>query len=213
MNTILFRLTAVLLHLALCFVPVYAHHGTQFLTKVIEANAAEVKIAELAQTKAQSQRVKDYAQMIVKDHTMALDKMQTLLNDRNAVAKTTVGPKNWHEVKLNTMHQNTWNRLSKLSGTNFDREFMMVMVHDHRNAISDFETHSRSHGNAPSTRQQTSRQKPTTAGQTAPATPDYAMDTDTIAFANEILPTLKEHLKSAQDIQKEIGAGTPVSQR
>lgn len=206
MKTILFRTTSVLLLLAVGFAPVYAHHGTQFLTKAMEANAAEVKIGELAENKSQNQRVKDFAMMVVKDHTMALDRMQTLLDDRNN-AKVANNRVNWHQMKLSPMHQRTFDRLSKMSGADFDREFMTVMVGEHRNAIRDFQTHTRSHGNAPSTRQDNNRQKPTDTKV------DYARDTDTIAFARETLPTLHKHLDMAQNIQKEMKGGTPISRR
>ncbi len=209
MRSILFRTTSALVLLAVCFVPVYAHHGTQFLTKAMEANAAEVKIGELAQTKAQDQRVKDFASMIVKDHTMALDKMQMLMDDRvNAkVARTKM---DWHSMKLNPMHQQTFDRLSKLSGNDFDREFMKTMVAEHQAAIRDFETHARSHGNTATTDN-------TNAGRQKPAPDntkvDYARDTDTTAFANETLPTLKNHLEMAQNIQKDMTGGTPTSNK
>src|SRR5262245_2769545 len=116
MRNILFRTTTALVLLAVSFVPVYAHHGNQFLTKAMEANAAEVKLAEMAQTKSQDQRVKDFASMIVKDHTMALDKMQMLMDDRVNAKVSGAAKADWHTIKLNPMHQQTFDRLSKLSG-------------------------------------------------------------------------------------------------
>ena len=208
MKRILFQTTSALLLLTLSFVPVYAHHGNQFLTKAMEANAAEVKIAELAQSKSQDQRVKDFASMIEKDHTMALDKVQMLMEQRlNAkVSRATV---DWHTMQLNTMHQKTFDRLSKLSGADFDREFLKTMVMEHQAAIRDFETHARSHGNTGTT-STTGRQKPTAPDNTKV---DYARDTDTIAFVNETLPTMKHHLEMAQNIEKSMKTGTPVSVR
>ena len=47
-----------------------------FLSKAIEINAAEVQLGQLAATKAQNQRVKDYANMMVKEHSAALEKLQ-----------------------------------------------------------------------------------------------------------------------------------------
>ena len=211
MKRILFRTTSALLLLAVSLIPAYAHHGTQFLTKAMEANAAEVKLGELAESKAQDPRVKDYAAMVVKDHTMALDKMQMLMeqrvNDKVSPATNT----DWHTMKLTPMQQKTFDRLSKLSGADFDREFMMTMVADHQAAVRDFATHARSHGNTATTYTNPSgRQKPTVPDNTKV---NYARDTDTIAFANETLPTLKLHLEMAQNISKEIKSGTPVSNR
>ncbi len=102
------------------------------------------------------------------------------------------------------MHQQTFDRLSKLSGNEFDREFMKTMVAEHQMAIRDFETHARSHSSTTPT-DTTSRQKPTPRDNTKV---DYTRDTDTIAFANETLPTLKQHLEMAQNIQKNMTGGT-----
>jgi putative membrane protein len=211
MKRILFRTTSALLLLTLSLVPVYAHHGSQFLTKAMEANAAEVKLGELAQSKAQDERVKDFAAMVVKDHTMALDKMQMLMEQR-LNAKVSRANVDWHTMQLTTMHQKTFDRISKLSGNDFDREFMKTMVAEHQAAIRDFETHARSHSNNATTNPNaaTGRQKPTAPDN---AKVDYAGDTDTIAFANETLPTLKHHLEMAQNIDKGIKGGTPVSSK
>jgi putative membrane protein len=214
MKTILIRTTSVFMLLAMSFVPVFAHHGTQFLNKAMEANLAELKLGEMAQMKAQNPRVKDFAAMVVKDHTMALDKMQMLLNERNTAnapgvksgtttKKTTT--MDWRQMKINTAHQQTYDKLSKLSGAEFDRQFITLMTTEHQNAIREFETHIRSHGNAPAA----TRQKPRDPNAKA----DYAQDTDTIAFAQETLPTLRHHLEQAQMIQKDMKGGTPVSKR
>jgi putative membrane protein len=207
MRSTLFRTTTALLLLAVCFVPVYAHHGTQFLNKAMESNAAEVKFGELAQSKAQDQRVKDFAAMIVKDHTMALDKMQMLMDDR-VNAKVAPMKVDWHTMKLTSMDQQTFDRLSKLSGNDFDREFMKTMVSAHQAAIKDFQTHARSHGNTATTdNTNTGRQKPAPDNVKV----DWARDTDTTAFANEMLPTLKQHLEMAQNIDKDMKGNTPAT--
>jgi len=208
MKNILFRTTSLILLLAVAFAPAYAHHGTAFLNKAMEGNAAEVKMGELAQTKAQDQKVKDFAAMVVKDHTMALDKMQMMLEDRKNAKAAPNKDANWHNIKLNTMHQREFDKLSKMSGADFDREFMRMMTTAHQAAIRDFETHARSHGNPASTNPNTNtRQKPVDNSNV-----DYARDTDTATFARETLPTLKHHLEQAQMIQRDMKS-TPVSQR
>jgi putative membrane protein len=200
MKTTLFRITSVSLLFALCLVPLYAHHGTSFLTKAMGANAAEVKMAEMATTKAQNSRVKEYGEMLAKDHTMALDRMQMLMDERK-------GNQNWHNMKMTPAQQKTYDMLSKMSGAAFDREFINTMVRNHRNGIRDFETHTRSHGGTATTQQDTARQKP------ADTKADLARDSDTIGFAREMLPTLRQHLQMAMDIQKEMKGGTPISSK
>ncbi len=217
MKVTLFRITSVSLLLALCLMPLYAHHGNQFLTKAMQGNAAEVQLAEMAMTKSQNQRVKDFAQMLSKDHSMALDKMHMLMEERKTQnigkadtrTQTRTGQQDRHEMKMTPANQRTYDRLSKMSGANFDREYINLMVRKHRESIREFETHARSHGTTASNRQDTGRQKPTADPDDTNV--DHARDTDTVAFAREILPTLRQHLQQAQDIQKEIRGGTPIS--
>src|SRR4029079_15996679 len=65
-------------------VPLYAHHGMQFLSNAMEMNQAEIRISDLAAKKAQNPRVKQYAQMLVKDHTQSLEKIRQLRDARLA---------------------------------------------------------------------------------------------------------------------------------
>jgi predicted outer membrane protein len=181
-------------------VPLHAHHGTQFLTKAMEMNTAEVRMGELGIDKAQNSRVKDFAQMVVRDHNQSLDKIKQLMADR--------GVKDTGNVKLTPEDQRTYDRLSKLSGADFDREFMATMVSAHRDAIRVFEAQSRAHGNAVTTNKQTDS---TTTDRQKPAAPDQkysradlARDMDTAEFAKATLPTLRQHLQQAEEIQRSL---------
>jgi putative membrane protein len=100
--------------------------GDTFLNKAIESNSAEVQLGKLAATKSQNPKVKTYADMLVKDHTAALTKLQKLQpGDVN--------------VALSTEHEKLMMRLSGLSGGEFDREYMDAMVNGHREAVKLFE--------------------------------------------------------------------------
>src|SRR5262245_50108009 len=135
MNSLVSRTIIVSMIAAALVVPLFAHHGTQFLTRAMEMNTAEVQLAEMAMKKSQNPQVKDFAQMLVRDHTQALDKIKQLRVDR--------GVKDTGDVKLTPEEQRTYDKLSKLSGAEFDREFMAAMVSGHRDAIRLFETQSR----------------------------------------------------------------------
>jgi putative membrane protein len=76
-------------------------------------------------------------------------------------------------------HQKLMDRLSGLSGAEFDREFMKQMVKDHEDAVSDF-------------------QKQSTRGK----------DSDIRAFAARTLPTLQEHLRMAREIDSRVRGGS-----
>ena len=63
--------------------------------------------------------------------------------------------------------------MEKMSGTAFDRKYMTMMVADHKSTVALFEKESKS-----------------------------GKDADAKAWATKTLPTLREHLKMAQDTQK-----------
>jgi len=200
MNSFVARTIIVSMIAASLVVPLYAHHGTQFLSRAMEMNTAEVKIGELAMDKSQNSQVKDYAQMLVRDHNQTLDKIKQLRSDR--------GVKDTGDVKLTPEHQRTYDKLSKLSGADFDREFMTAMVNGHRAAIRLFETQSRVHGNAATRNKQsgsanTGREKPRATDQKYSRS-DLARDVDTAEFASETLPTLRQHMQKAEEIQRNL---------
>ena len=139
--------------------------------QLVEMNNAEVALARTASTKAQSAAVKSYAAMMVKDHSAALTKL-----------KGTAGVTST-EMKPNAKHQATADRLSKLSGAEFDREYMATMVADHQEALDFLEAQSKS-GN-----------------------------TSFARTATDMIPTVREHLQQAQKIQKDLTNNTSGSQQ
>ena len=215
MNISFSRIVIVSAIVAVCIVPLYAHHGAQFLTKVIELNAMEVQMGQLADMKSQNSNVKGYAQMLVRDHTESLTKANDLLNARQtsagAAGKPAQTTNNAADVKMSPEHQRLYDRLSSLSGADFDREFMNAMVSGHREAIQMFEVQSRAHGNrissnqtSTASNQQTMRQKPTAPDQHKYSRAELRRDVDTAQFANDTLPTLRNHLQQAESIQKQL---------
>ena len=215
MNTFRFRTILLSLMLVLLLTPIYAHHGGEFLSKAMEMNTAELQIAEMAASKSQNASVKDFAQMLVQDHTKALEEIRQLRDARLADALTgknqvdTKTTKNAAEVQLTPEHKRTSERLSS---ADFDREFIDLMVREHRLAIRDFEAQSHAHGNTTTTSKQksehaqnTTREKPTAVDQQKKySTAELRQDIDTVDFANATLPTLRQHLAQAEMIQREL---------
>src|SRR5499433_724481 len=138
MNKLTFRTMVISMVLALSLIPLYAHHGNQFLSKAMESNMAEVRLAEMAASKTQNSRIKDFAQMIIQDHTQAIDQMKKLRDARMADSVSSKGEldtkttKNPPDVQLTPEQQRTAERLASLSGADFDREFIDVTVRNHR---------------------------------------------------------------------------------
>jgi putative membrane protein len=131
------------------------------LTKAIEINVAEIEAGKMASGKAENARVKEFAEMMVKDHTDALTKLRAV----NGAPS---------DVKPNAKHQQTADRLSKLSGAAFDREYIRVMVNGHQEALKFFEQQSNQ------------------------------AQSDLSGIAKELVPAVRHHLSLAQETQREL---------
>ena len=99
-----------------------------FVTKAEKDNLAEQEIGRFAAEKTQNKDVKDYAQMLVDDHTKALNDLVDLMN-KKGMAQPNGLPKGEHEAM---------SKLNGLSGPDFDREFINSMIEDHQKAVSEF---------------------------------------------------------------------------
>ena len=105
-----------------------------FLSKVAQANLAEVELGKLAAEKAESAEIKQYGQKMVDDHGKANKEVQTLADQKGVTLPTYV----------DAAHKAAQARLEKLSGAAFDRAFMSQMVRDHQAAVALFRTQARS---------------------------------------------------------------------
>jgi predicted outer membrane protein len=166
-----------------------------FLSKAIEINMAEVELGKLAAKRAQNPRVKSYADMLVKDHSAALTKLQKMHTG---------------EVTLSSEHQSLKTKLNGLNGAQFDREYMDAMVTGHREAVRLFEQQIGAGGTPGST---LGRPSPgtstttTTPGREPTGTPSSSARTSSNNVndtARELLPTIKKHLGEGEQIQKSL---------
>jgi putative membrane protein len=109
-----------------------------FFEQAAEGGMAEVEAGQLAQEKGSSKSVKDFAAMMVKDHTEANDKLKTIAASHSVTLPTA----------LSAQHQEMKTRLSGLSGKDFDKEYMRGQVQDHETTVSLLRTESESGQNA-----------------------------------------------------------------
>lgn len=99
-----------------------------FLKKAIEGNYAEVQMGKLAQQNGQNEDVKKFGQMLSDDHSAA---NQKALDAAKSLGMT---PPDGPSAKQKA----TYDKLSKLNGAQFDREFSHHMVADHEKDITDY---------------------------------------------------------------------------
>lgn len=100
-----------------------------FLREAMEGNVAEVALAEVAEQKSQNPDVKQFAQMIRKDHQEANRQLQPI-----AQAHGVSMPQS-----LDSKHQKKRDHFQSLSGSEFDKEYATDMLKDHQKDISRYE--------------------------------------------------------------------------
>lgn len=124
--------------LAVFSAPAMAAKDTTFLEKAIEGNYAEVQMGQLAQQKGQSEGVKSFGKTLEGDHQKALDAARDAAGKLKIAAPS--GP--------NKKQQSDYDKLNKLSGADFDKEFADHMVNDHKKDIKEYEKETKQPGPA-----------------------------------------------------------------
>jgi putative membrane protein len=131
----------------------------KFMEKAAAGGMAEVELGQLAQQKASSDQVKQFGARMAQDHSKANEELKQL-----ATSKGVQVP-----ASLDKDAQKDKAKLEKLSGADFDREYMKMMVDDHKDDVSAFEKTAKS-----------------------------GKDPELKSFAAKTLPTLQEHKQLAQ---------------
>lgn len=102
---------------------------SQFLVRVADAGMAEVQIGRSAESKAVNPRVKEFAAMMVRDHSAANDKVKTFASQRNVTLPDSVS----------NDHKDLMKKLDKKTGRDYDKAYMDAMVEGHEKVVDMFE--------------------------------------------------------------------------
>ncbi|MGD0212037.1 MAG: DUF4142 domain-containing protein [Terriglobales bacterium] len=146
----------------------------KFVREAAEGGMAEVELGQLAVQKASSDDVKKFGQRMVDDHSKANDKLKELASGKGINLPSSP----------NAKQEATKDRLSKLSGDEFDKAYMRDMLQDHKQDVAAFRMESKT-----------------------------GRDADVKSFAAQTLPTIQDHLKEAQNITPKVlqARGTTVA--
>jgi putative membrane protein len=137
----------------------------KFMEEAAAGGMAEVDLGKLAQEKGSSDKVKQFGKRMEDDHGKGNQELMALAQSKGVPLPATI----------TSMHRRLHNRLSKLSGTAFDREYVKEMVKDHEKDVAAFRRMSQG-----------------------------AADPDLKAWATKTLPTLEDHLRQVRGIQGEV---------
>jgi putative membrane protein len=144
----------------------------KFVKEAAVGGLAEVQLGKLAEQKASSPAVKQFAQRMVQDHSKANDQLKQVAEKEGVAIPSS----------LDSKHQKRIDKLSKLSGSEFDKAYIKDQLKDHKKDVSEFKDEA-NHGTKP----------------------------DVKNFASETLPTLEQHLSMVQALHKSGGTSLEAS--
>jgi putative membrane protein len=99
-----------------------------FVNTAWTINTAEVRLGKLAQSNSSNADVQEFGKQMVKDH----EELNTTLKEAADKEGETL------PSDLDQKHTDLYDKLSKLSGADFDKEYMTAMIKGHHKAIDAF---------------------------------------------------------------------------
>jgi putative membrane protein len=140
-------------------------HDKDFITKAASGSMAEIALGTAASQKATMPDVKSLANRMVADHSKASDELKSLAAKKGVTLPTEMArePKSEQD------------KLMKLSGHQFDKEYADFMVKDHEQDLKDFQKAAKD-----------------------------AKDPDVKSWAAKMVPILQEHLNTAKQIDAKV---------
>ena len=141
--------------------------STKFASAAAQGGRAEVELGRLAVERGSNPAVTNFGQRMIEDHTKANSELMAI-----AKSKSIDLPND-----LTFEQKSTIDKLSKLSGAEFDKEYMADMVSDHESDAKEFENQSQN-----------------------------GTDPELKAFAAKTLPLIQRHLQIARDGENQVAA-------
>ena len=163
-----------------------------FVNDILSDGMAEVDLAKMASDRAASPEVKQFAQMMIDDHTKAGDQLKQ-------IASTHAVPT---DAKVDDKHKDLMDKLMKMRGAEFDKEYMEAMVDDHEDAVRDLRSRvdeNRSLGD------RVTGKNPENPATVKPEASSNAATTAINQWAADVLPTVERHLDRAKEIKDNLG--------
>lgn len=102
----------------------------EFVMKAASGGMMEVEASQIAQQNAGHARVKDFADMMVQDHTNVNNELKGFASSRGLMIP---------EDSLMMKHKSMLDNMRKMTGKAFDKHYIDMMMKDHNKDISEFE--------------------------------------------------------------------------
>lgn len=100
----------------------------KFAVAAADGGMMEVQLGKLALVNGSAATVKNFAQMMIDDHTRAGEELKALAQSKNITLPDTLSNKN----------KDAYDDLAKKKGKEFDKAYTSFMVKDHKEDIDEF---------------------------------------------------------------------------
>src|SRR5258705_8711973 len=104
-----------------------------FVKEAAQGGLMEVQQGKLAQEKAGNEKVKQFGKRMEQDHSKANEELKKTASDKGIELAN----------ELDKKHKSKVDKLSKLSGAEFDRQYMQAMISDHKQDIEEFQSEAK----------------------------------------------------------------------
>jgi putative membrane protein len=136
----------------------------KFLKDAAMGSMTETQLGKLAAEKASSENVKQFGQKLASDHAKAAEELKQVAAKENIQIPES----------LDSKHQSKVDKLSKLSGPQFDKAFVKDQMKDHEKDVDHYKAEAQ-----------------------------YGTNPDVKMVAAKQLPTLQKHLDEAKNLNKQ----------
>lgn len=154
-----------------------------FVEDMAIGGMAEVELGRMAMERGASAEVKQFGDMMVKDHSTAGDELKQV-----AMQHSIPMP-----AGLDQKHQDLKTTLSNLRGAEFDREYMKAMVDGHEDVVDRLQTRA------------SADRFGDDKGEVNPERSDNPVEAALNQWAARALPTVRHHLDEAKRFHDGLG--------
>jgi putative membrane protein len=137
----------------------------KFVKDAAAGGMMEVELGKIAAEKGVNDKVKAFGRQMQEDHGKANEELKTIAANKGVQIPQALEGK----------QKKTVDRLSKLSGPEFDRQYTRTMIEDHKEGLKAFQREA-----------------------------DKGKDPDVKQFASKYVPMIKKHLEMAQTTAEQL---------
>jgi putative membrane protein len=153
-------------------------------------NTAEIELGKMASERASNAQVKQFGQMMVRDHTMAGNELKQIVSGHIQV-----------QEQMDEKHRDLAQKLRGMQGIEFDREYMDAMVDGHQEVKGMLEDRARDAKNTG------------TSGTTGNNNASNAQfESGVNQWAAKTLPTVEQHLMRAEQLKDTLQNSSRTTQ-